>query len=171
MHTSTATARRRIGEVLVSDGAVTPEQLASALAEQQRTRARLGEILVDAGVITEEQLAAALGLKYGLPVFTLSDHPVDEALLSLVPARIARDHEVLPIARTDRSLTIAMADPRDVSVIDELAFITNLQVITVMAPRSRLRQLIEAHYSLWRWRSRRLVTTASRKTSPSLTTP
>jgi hypothetical protein len=55
--------QRRLGEVLVSDGVVTPEQLASALAEQQRTRVRprvrLGEILVDAGVITEEQLAAA----------------------------------------------------------------------------------------------------------------
>jgi type IV pilus assembly protein PilB len=139
-------AGRRIGDVLLSGGAVTPEQMAEALAEQGRTKARLGEILIDAGVITEEQLADALGREYGLPVFMLSGDPIDEALLSLVPARIARDHDVLPIARTDRSLTIAMGDPTDLSAIDEIAFITNLRVITVIAPRSRLRQLIEAHY-------------------------
>jgi type IV pilus assembly protein PilB len=137
---------RRLGDLLLADGLITAAQLEAALVEQKRTGERVGAALVAAGAITEDHLVQFLANQYRVSVFSLADDEIDPAVVSLVPARIARDHEVLPIARTNSTLTLAMTDPTNISVIDEVAFITGLQVLTVLAPRSRLRQLIERCY-------------------------
>lgn len=137
---------RRLGDLLVADGLITAEQLTAALAQQKRTGEKVGSVLVAAEVITEDQLLQFLARQYRVSVFSLADDDLDRAVLGLVPARIARDHEVLPIARTARTLTLAMADPTDITAIDEVSFVTGLQVLTVLASRSRICQLIEQSY-------------------------
>jgi type IV pilus assembly protein PilB len=137
---------RRLGDLLVNDGLLSPEQLASALAEQRTTTEKLGSILVRMNLIQEDQLVGFLSRQYGIPSITLTQLDIDAEVVSLVPARIARKYEVLPVKRSGNSLTLAMADPTNVFAIDDVAFMTNLQVLPVVASQNALRLTIERCY-------------------------
>jgi type IV pilus assembly protein PilB len=139
---------RRLGDLLVSEGLITPEQLARALVEQRGTPEKLGSILIRLGLIQEDQLTGFLSRQYGIPSIALSQLEVERDVLDFVPARIARKYEVLPVRRTGNTLTLAMADPTNVFAIDDVAFMTNLQVFPVVAPQSALRQAIERSYDV-----------------------
>jgi type IV pilus assembly protein PilB len=139
---------RRLGDLLVSEGLITPEQLASALAEQHGTAEKLGSVLIRLNLIQEDQLTGFLSRQYQIPSITLSQLDIDLDVLGCVPARIARKYEVLPVRRTGSTLTLAMADPTNVFAIDDVAFMTNLQILPVVASQNALRQAIERSYDL-----------------------
>jgi type IV pilus assembly protein PilB len=136
---------RRLGQLLVAESVITEAQLGAALGEQTRTNDKLGAVLVRQGAITEQQLAGALGRVCGIPMLSpLPDVPPE--VLQLVPARIARKHEVVPIRRTPGSLTLAMADPTNLPALDDVVFVTGLRVVPVVAPPSVIRRAIEQGY-------------------------
>jgi type IV pilus assembly protein PilB len=137
---------RRLGDLLVAEGLITQEQLQRALAEQKGTAEKLGTILVRLNYLTEEQLIGFLSRQYGIPSVTLSQMEVDPEVLQLVPAAIAKKYEVLPVKRVGNTLTVAMADPTNVFALDDIAFMTNLQVLPVVASQAAIRKAIERHY-------------------------
>src|SRR2546425_172492 len=137
---------RRLGDLLVAEGLLTEAQLRQALAEQKGKTEKLGSILARLGFITEEQLIGFLSRQYGIPSITLSNIDVDAETLRLVPAPIARKYEVLPIKRIGGTLTLAMADPTNVFALDDVAFMTSLQILPVVAPQAAVRKAIEKHY-------------------------
>jgi len=137
---------RRLGDLLVAEGLVTDVQLKQALAEQKGKTDKLGSLLVGLGFINEEQLIGFLSRQYGIPSITLSNLEIDSRTLRLVPAAIARKYEVLPVKRIGGSLTLAMADPTNVFALDDVAFMTNLQILPVVAPQAAIRTAIERHY-------------------------
>src|SRR3972149_1276513 len=137
---------RRLGDLLVREGLINQEQLQRALAEQKGTNEKLGSILARHNVITEDQLVAFLSKQYGIPSITLSQLAIDTDVLKLVPAQIAKKYEVLPIKRTGNSLTLAMADPTNVFAVDDVGFMTNLQVIPVVASQGAIRKAIDRLY-------------------------
>ena len=137
---------RRLGDLLVREGLINQEQLQRALAEQKGTNEKLGSILVRLNVITEDQLIAFLSKQYGIPSITLSQLDIDADVLKLVPAQIAKKYEVLPITRTGNSLTLAMADPTNVFAVDDVGFMTNLQVIPVVAAQGAIRKALDRLY-------------------------
>ena len=137
---------RRLGDLLVAEGLVTDAQLKQALAEQKGKTDKLGSILVGLGFINEEQLIGFLSRQYGIPSITLSNLEIDAETLRLVPAPIARKYEVVPVKRIGGSLTLAMADPTNVFALDDVAFMTNLQILPVVAPQAAIRKAIEKHY-------------------------
>jgi type IV pilus assembly protein PilB len=139
---------RRLGDLLVGEGLITPEQLASALIAQRGTAEKLGSILIRLNLIQEDELTGFLSRQYAIPAITLSQLDVDRDVLDLVPARIARKYEVLPIRTAANTLTLAMSDPTNVFAIDDVAFMTNLQVSPVVASQSALRQAIERSYDI-----------------------
>jgi type IV pilus assembly protein PilB len=143
---------RRIGDLLVADGLISPEQLQQALKEQKHSNEKIGTILVRLGLITEDQLIGFLSRQYGIPSITLSQLDIDPDVLKLVPPQIARKYEILPIKRVGNALTLAMADPTNVFALDDVAFMTNLQVMPVVASQGAIRQaierLFEAHASV-----------------------
>src|SRR5438045_3276138 len=106
--------KRRLGDLLVSEGLLTEAQLTQALREQQGTNERLGSILVRLNLINEEQLIGFLSRQYRLPSITLSQLEIDPDVVRLVPGHIANKYEVLPVKRLGGSLTLAMADPTNV---------------------------------------------------------
>jgi type IV pilus assembly protein PilB len=134
---------RRIGELLVADGLISREQLQRALEEQKHSNEKIGTLLVRQGLITEDQLIGFLSRQYGIPSITLSQLDIDPEVLRLVPAQIARKYEVLPITRLGNTLTLAMADPTNVFALDDVAFMTDLQVMPVVASQGAIRQAIE----------------------------
>ena len=136
----------RLGQLLLDAGGVTSAQLHEALARQQETRQPLGQILLERQVISEETLLKFLGQQYGLA--TASPFPADVApeLANCVPQTWARQHAAVPLSKVGRRLTVALADPANLHVLDEVRFRTGLQVIPVIALESDIRRCIQALY-------------------------
>jgi len=127
---------RQLGEILVSEGLSTPEQVSSALEEQKRAGRTLGRVLVDRGVLTEAQLVSALARQIGMRFVDLSDYAVDPATVMLVPAAVCRRHTALPVGREDGKVLVAMADPANVFAIDDMRSITGMEVRPLVATRA-----------------------------------
>ena len=138
--------KRRLGDLLVAEGLITPEQLTHALREQKGSSDKLGSILVRLSLITEEQLIGFLSRQYRIPSITLSQLEIDVETVRLVPSQIAQKYEVIPVKRLGGSLTLAMADPTNVFALDDVAFMTNLQILPVVASQAAIRKAIEQHY-------------------------
>src|ERR687892_190211 len=137
----------RLGEILLREGLVTREQLAQALAEQKNTKHRLGYVLVKLGLVQELEITKVLARQYRMPAVDLSRFEVDPRILKLVPTDMAAKGVVLPLKREGRTLTVAMADPTDLSLLEDLKFITRFDLFPVLAGEFTLRTLIEKHYA------------------------
>jgi type IV pilus assembly protein PilB len=137
---------RRLGDLLVAEGLITEEQLRQALNEQKGKTDKLGTILVGLGFVTEEQLIGFLSRQYGIPSITLGSLDIDAETLRLVPAHIAKKYEVVPVKRIGGTLTLAMSDPTNVFALDDVAFMTNLQILPVVAPQAAIRRALDKNY-------------------------
>src|SRR5919197_1522567 len=137
---------RRLGDLLVADGLLTTAQLQKALGEQRGSTEKLGSILIKLGFINEEQLIGFLSRQYGVPSITLAQLEIDPAVLRLVPAPIARKYEVIPVRKMGNSLALAMADPTNVFALDDIAFMTNLQVLPLVASQTAVRKALDRPY-------------------------
>ena len=141
-----AASGERIGELLIREGLITREALDKALQEQKNTGMRLGYNLVKLGFIDEVDLTRMLARQYRMPAVDLSNFEVDARIAKLIPSELAQRHLVLPLKREGRTLTVAMADPSDLGVIDDLKFITRYDIFPVIAGEYTLRNAIERHY-------------------------
>ena len=137
----------RLGDLLVREGLLTPENLDKALAEQLQTPGqRLGLTVVKMGLVPETEVVRMLARQYRMPAVDLSRFEVDTRLLKLIPAELASKHTVLPLKRDGRQLTVAIADPTAMGVIDDLKFITRYDIVPVLAGEYSMRAAIEKHY-------------------------
>jgi type IV pilus assembly protein PilB len=136
----------RLGDILIKEGLITREQLHQALAEQRASKHRLGYVLVKLGLVQELEITKLLARQYRMPAVDLSRFEVDPKLVKLIPADLASKHVVLPLKREGRTLTIAMADPTDHGLLEDLKFITRYDLFPVIAGEYTLRALIERHY-------------------------
>ena len=147
MHTATAAATSdKLGEILVREGLITPEQLKRALQEQKASGMRLGYTLVKLGLIEETEVTKMLARQYRMPAVDLSRFEVDPKILKLLTPDIAIKHTVLPLKREGRTLTIAIADPNNVAAIEDIKFITRCDVFPVVAGEYTLRNAIDRYY-------------------------
>jgi type IV pilus assembly protein PilB len=136
----------RLGEILLREGLVTRDQLAQALAEQKSSKHRLGYVLVKLGLVQELEITKVLARQYRMPAVDLTRFEVDPKIIRLVPAEMATKSIVLPLKREGRTLTVAMADPTDHGLLEDLKFITRFDLFPVIAGEYTLRNLIEKHY-------------------------
>src|SRR5450830_1701321 len=136
----------RLGDLLVKEGLITREQLEKALAEQKTSGSRVGYNLVKMGFIPEIELTKVLARQYKMPAVDLSKFEVDPSIVKLVPADLAVKHLVLPLKRDGRTLTVAMADPTNLGVVEDLKFITRYDIFPVIAGEFTLKNAIEKHY-------------------------
>ena len=147
MHTATAAATSdKLGEILVREGLITPEQLKRALQEQKSSGMRLGYTLVKLGLIEETEVTKMLARQYRMPAVDLSRFEVDQKILKLLTPDIAIKHTVLPLKREGRTLTIAIADPNNITAIEDIKFITRCDVFPVVAGEYTLRNAIDRYY-------------------------
>src|ERR1041385_3377560 len=141
-----AAGNERLGDILVRDGLISKEQLATALTEQKTSGHRLGYVLVKLGLVQELEVTKVLAKQYRMPAVDLSRFEVDPKIIKLVPPDLAVKQTVLPLKREGRTLTVAMADPTNQALIDDLKFITRYDLFPVIAGEYTLRSLIERHY-------------------------
>jgi type IV pilus assembly protein PilB len=144
--TAPAAKTPRIGDLLLREGLVTQEQLNKALAEQRHTGTRVGYNLVKLGFVKETDLTRMLARQHKMPAVDLTKFQVDPRIAKLIPGELALKHNVLPLKRDGRTLTIAMSDPASLSVLDDIKFITRLDIFPVIAGEFTLRNAIEKFY-------------------------
>jgi type IV pilus assembly protein PilB len=140
-------ARVRIGELLMQKGSIDELQLQSALAHQSRWGGRLGRAVVHLGFLEEATLLEVLGEQLNTPFITIGDRPVAPAVLQTIPAKLIRGRKILPLAKLTESrrgpLVVALADPGDLGMLDEISFVTGLDVRPVLATEADLDQAID----------------------------
>lgn len=147
LSTLTGRASERIGDLLIREGLLTREQLMRALEEHVNSPGqRLGYTVVKLGLVSETDVVRMLARQYRLPAVDLSRFKVDLRLLKLIPPELAYRHSVLPLKLDGRMLTVAIADPLSMGVIDDLKFITRYEIQPVLAGEFSIRTAIEKHY-------------------------
>jgi type IV pilus assembly protein PilB len=139
-------ATERIGDLLLKEGLITREHLEKALVEQKLHGTRVGYNLIKLGFLNELDLTRMLARQFRMPAVDLSKFEVDPRITKLIPADLALKHLVLPLKRDGRTLTVAMADPTDLGVLDDLKFITRYDIFPVIAGEYTLRTSIERYY-------------------------
>ena len=136
----------RLGELLVRAGKITDDQLENALSAQQTDGGRVGTHLVKMGFIDDDDLVEFLSQRYGVPAINLGEIEVDESIISIIPAEVARKYTILPVSKAGAKLTIAMVDPTNVFAMDDVKFMTGYNVEPVVASDSTLRGAIDQYY-------------------------
>jgi type IV pilus assembly protein PilB len=137
----------RIGELLLKEKLITPDQLQQALSNQKASGGKLGFNLVKMGFVKDEQITALLSKQYGVPAINLSQFKIDPSIVKLVPTETARKYQIIPLSRSGSTLTIAMTDPTNVFAMDDIKFMTGYTVEPAVASEIAITEAIEKYYS------------------------
>ena len=137
---------KRLGELLIDDQIITRADLEFALRKQMETGVSLGRILIDMGKASEWEVAATLGKQLNVPFITLSHYEIDPDVLACIPEELIHKYKIVPVDKTGDALTIAMADPSNIYLLDELRLLTRCQIIPVISFESDIRDAIQKYY-------------------------
>src|SRR5512143_1555702 len=140
----------KLGELLLKESMVSPQQLQEALTHQKMNGGKLGKALVGLGFVKDEEITSLLSRQYGVPSINLEHFEVDPAIIKIIPAETARKYQVLPLSRSGATLTIAMADPTNVFAMDDIKFMTGYNVEPVVASEGALEAAIDRYYGSMR---------------------
>jgi type IV pilus assembly protein PilB len=121
-------ARRKLGEILIQAGVLDESSLRAALAEQRRWGGHLGKVLIDMHLVSEDVLVQALSHQLNFPVVNLDHRPITPEILELVPAEMAEQYGLIPYHKEGKFLDVAMIDPTNLGIVDELRIRTQLNV-------------------------------------------
>ncbi|MFC1725045.1 type II secretion system ATPase GspE [candidate division KSB1 bacterium] len=138
--------RKKLGDILIAAGQINEEQLQKALDYQVKHKIALGKALKELGFVTEHDIIVALSDQLGIPYVSLSNYQLDPAVLSLVAENIARDNKLIPLFKIGNTLTVAMVDPLNVMILDELNRKTELEVEPSICTEDELNQTLDQYY-------------------------
>jgi type IV pilus assembly protein PilB len=137
---------QRLGDLLVKEKVITPEQLEQATKLQKESHTRLASALVKLGFLSDEDVTNFLSRQYGVPAINLSYFEIDPAVVKLIPYETAKRYQILPLSRVGASLTIAMVDPTNVFAMDDIKFMTGFNIEPVVASESSIIAGIDKAY-------------------------
>ncbi|MFY9905722.1 MAG: type IV-A pilus assembly ATPase PilB [Terriglobales bacterium] len=137
---------QRLGDLLVKEKVITPEQLEQATKLQKESHTRLASALVKLGFLSDEDVTNFLSRQYGVPAINLSYFEIDPAVVKLIPFETAKRYQILPLSRVGASLTIAMVDPTNVFAMDDIKFMTGFNIEPVVASESSIIAGIDKAY-------------------------
>jgi len=136
----------RLGELLLREKLISPEQLSKAIEAQKEGGGRLGYNLTTLGFVTEQELTRFLSTQYGIPTVDLTAEDIDPDIITLIPEEVSRKYHIMPISRTGSTLVIAMADPSNIFAIDDIKFLTGYNVEPLVASDEAIKKAIDEHY-------------------------
>lgn len=137
--------RRKLGDILLAMGAITPTALQQAIATAGSNQ-RLGDYLVESGLVTQTEVAQALAEQFNVPFLALQEITFQPDAVRRIPEQVARRYQVVPVKIADSTLTIAAADPLNVLVADDLAFMTGLEIKIAIMSKNDIERAIERVY-------------------------
>jgi len=136
----------RLGELLLREKLITPEQLKKAVEAQKESGGRLGYNLTKLGFISEKDLTVFLSKQYGIPTVDLSAQEIDPEIVKFIPEEVAHKYQLIPVNRTGSTLVVAMADPSNIFAIDDIKFLTGYNVEPLVASDEAIKAAIEQYY-------------------------
>jgi type IV pilus assembly protein PilB len=136
----------KLGEILLKENLISPDQLKQALDHQKANGGRLGNSLVKLGFLNDDEVTAVLSRQYGVPSINLAYFEVDANVIKLIPMDTAMKYQVLPLSRVGSSLTLAMVDPTNVFAMDDIKFMTGFNIEPVVASEAAILDAIKKHY-------------------------
>lgn len=139
---------KQLGEILLERGVVTALQLQEALNAQKERQLLLGEALVELKYTTEEQIVQALTSQYGFPYLPLSNYEIAPEVLSSLPIAVCRNYCLIPIDRIGKSLTLAMANPLNLTALEETEQVSGCMVQAFVSTASDIKSAIKRYYDV-----------------------
>lgn len=136
--------RKKLGEMLLEEALVTKDQLDRALVEHKKAGLRLGQYLVRQNLIKDTELTEILSRQLEIDRYRPDRYPVDSALSAVIPLEVARRHKIVPLERRGNLLTVAMVDPLDVTALDTIETMTNMEAKPVVCSEGQLNELVSA---------------------------
>lgn len=140
------TSNKHLGELLVERGIIDREQVAMAITYQKEKGGLLGEVLVELKFATEEDIAQALTCQYGFPYLPLSNYEIDMEVIISVPENVCRQFCLVPIDKIGKSLTLAMANPLNLTAIEDVELISGCNIQMFVSTASDIREAIDRYY-------------------------
>jgi len=140
------TMSAKLGEILVRENLLSPQNLREALDYQREHGGRLGQNLIKLGLVTDDMITAVLSRQYGIPSVNLELFQIDESVLRLIPQEVSQKYSVLPLSRVGATLTLAMVDPTNIFAMDDIKFMTGLNVEPVLVAEASIQQAIARYY-------------------------
>lgn len=137
----------KLGEILVRENLITPQQLRDALEYQRNNGGRLGSNLVKLGVVSDDVVTAVLSRQYGVPSINLELFQIEPEVIKLISHEVALKYSVLPVSKVGATLTLAMADPTNVFAMDDIKFMTGFNVEPVISAESSIQHAIGKYYT------------------------
>lgn len=138
--------RRKLGDLLVEVGCITAEQLQDALAVQRETKQKLGEVLIQKEYVTEEQIVQTLEFQLGIPHIEIAKYKIEPKVVKLIAKELARKYNVIPVRIEREKLVLAMSDPLNIFAIDDVKFITRMEVQPVISTSAEITKAIDDNY-------------------------
>ena len=137
----------KLGEILVRENLLTPQQLREALDFQRENGGRLGFNLVKMGMVSDDMITAVLSRQYGVPSVNLELFDIERSVIRLIPREVAEKYSVLPLSRVGATLTLAMVDPTNVFAMDDIKFMTGLNIEPVVVSEASVQEAIDNYYA------------------------
>jgi len=136
----------KLGDILLKENLISPEQLKQAVEYQKANGGRLGGALVKLGFLSDDEVTVVLSHQYGVPSINLNHFEVDPGITKLIPMETALKFQVLPLSRVGTSLTLAMVDPTNVFAMDDIKFMTGFNIEPVVASETAIGEAIKKNY-------------------------
>jgi hypothetical protein len=140
------TGVKKLGDMLKEAGLIDDFQLQSALSHQRNWGGKLGSILIELEFVREEDLARVMSDILRIPYINLFEPEIPEAVIKTIKGDIAKKHHVVPVKKEGGALTLAMFDPLDIEAMDEVRFITGLNIKPSLAMGSEIKDAIKKYY-------------------------
>lgn len=136
----------RIGELLLRSGLISQELYDRALEAQKTGGGFIGTHLVKLGAIAQDDLLQTISQQYGVPIVELENYSIDDSIVKIIPHNLAQKHSLLPLVKSDQTLTVAMVDPSNIIALNDIKFITGLDIQVVLVNEPSLKTTQERIY-------------------------
>ncbi|GAB4316885.1 MAG: hypothetical protein Kow0059_09660 [Candidatus Sumerlaeia bacterium] len=138
----------QLGQILVEDGRLDPDDLDVAIRESHKTGERLSDILLKMGLVGEEALLRALGRQLGVPFVKLSEIQIPEEIINRIPAKVANHYRLIPVGQHNGTLQVAINDPFDINTLDDIRLMLKVEIEPVLSTRKEIDEAIKNYYGI-----------------------
>ncbi|HEQ60540.1 MAG TPA: type II secretion system protein GspE, partial [Firmicutes bacterium] len=139
-------SEKRLGQILLDKGIITEEQLELALDEHAKSQKKVGDILMEMKLVDLEQLTEAMGQQHGLQYLRLSEYEIDPEVIGSISEDMATKYRIIPVDRTNNTLTVALADPANIFLLDDIKLRTRMEIIPLISLPSDIEAAIDKYY-------------------------
>jgi type IV pilus assembly protein PilB len=140
--------KKRLGEILVKEGLLTEEMLKQVLIDQKKTDLKFGQYVIRQGIVQEKQIIDLLSKQFNIKKYHINDFPLDLELVRYIPIEIAQKNQVVPLKIKGNLLMVAIVDPLEITTLDSIEKLNNMEVEPVICSEAEINQLISSMYGM-----------------------